>query len=90
MLKAAKTSPFVVIFLYAFRRCHYASKHFIASGRQVPRTGGVILAHARSRADVEAIMKDDPFIPSGAANFAIVEFTPSMHAAAFELCLGAT
>ncbi len=98
-MKSAKNSLFVVILLYvkpleeidrqmkahvAFLRRRYASKHFIASGRQVPRTGGVILARAKDRAELEAIMEEDPFVSSGAANFAVVEFTPSMHAPEFE------
>lgn len=44
-----------------FLETHYAEGHFLASGRKVPRTGGVILAVAARKADVESWIKDDPF-----------------------------
>jgi uncharacterized protein YciI len=56
----------------------YAAGIFLASGRQVPRTGGVILAIG-GRADLESRMRLDPFVASGAATFSIVEFRTSLH-----------
>ena len=41
---------------------YYAAGIFLASGPQVPRTGGVILCRAQSRAEVEKIIGEDPFI----------------------------
>jgi len=35
----------------------YEKKVFIASGRKIPRTGGVILANVESRAELETIPK---------------------------------
>ena len=40
---------------------YYAAGIFLASGPQVPRTGGVILCRAQSRAEVEKIIGEDPF-----------------------------
>ncbi|KIF03634.1 hypothetical protein PL81_23140, partial [Streptomyces sp. RSD-27] len=40
---------------------YYASGVFLASGRKVPREGGVILARGVSRAEVERIAAEDPF-----------------------------
>ena len=45
----------------------------------VPRTGGVILATARTRGDLEDVMSHDPFVREQAATFEIVEFRTSLH-----------
>ncbi|HVV83133.1 MAG TPA: YciI family protein [Kofleriaceae bacterium] len=66
-----------------FLREQYAAKTFIASGRQVPRTGGVILARAASKEALAAIMQQDPFFQHGAATFEILEFRTSQHDPAF-------
>lgn len=64
----------------AFLDRHYAAGTFLVSGRKVPRDGGVILALASSRAQVEAIMADDPFVASGGAEVRIIEFRASQRA----------
>lgn len=64
---------------------HYESGLFIASGRQVPRKGGVILARSGNRADLDAILAQDPFVKSGCARADVVEFTPSMTATGAEV-----
>lgn len=51
----------------------FASGLFVASGRRVPWTGGVIVARG-ARADVEAAVADDPFTREGVAETEIVEF----------------
>lgn len=58
----------------------YASGNFLFSGRREPRTGGVIIAKAGSRAEVEAIIREDPFLIEGVAEYEIVEFVPAMTA----------
>lgn len=67
----------------AFLERHYASGHFLLSGRQEPRSGGVILADAPTRAEVEAIVQGDPFNREKIARYEIVEFLPSMADAHF-------
>jgi len=57
----------------------YAARTFVASGRQVPRTGGVILARCASRAALAEILQRDPFVQHGVATFEIVEFRTSQH-----------
>ncbi len=57
---------------------HYASGHFIASGPQNPRIGGVIMIKAVDREAVNAIISQDPFNINGIADYQIVEFTPTM------------
>ncbi|GAA0735591.1 YciI family protein [Sphingomonas japonica] len=51
----------------------------ILAGRQVPRTGGVLLFRGR-RAEVEALVATDPFVTSGVATVAVTEFNASMAA----------
>lgn len=60
---------------------HYASGHFVASGRKIPRDGGIILAVAKDRAEIEAIMKEDPFVANGLADVGVTEFRVSQRAA---------
>lgn len=61
----------------------YARGLLLASGRQVPRTGGVILARGE-RAEIEAFAARDPFALHGVADYRIVEFAPSMAAPGLE------
>lgn len=63
-----------------FLRKHYAAGSFIVSGRKIPREGGIILAVGKSRQQVEAIVKEDPFYQHGLADFRIVEFRASQRA----------
>ncbi len=63
----------------AFLNECYRAGMFLASGRQVPRRGGVILAVAPSRAAVEDVMRHDPFVREGLARFEVVEFRTSLH-----------
>jgi len=64
----------------AFLRKYYAAGNFLLSGRKIPRDGGIILAIGKSRGDVEAIMREDPFCKHGLADFRIVEFRASQRA----------
>jgi uncharacterized protein YciI len=65
----------------AWLQRHYASGTFLASGRKVPRDGGVILATGDDRARLEAIVLDDPFVASGLATYRLIEFRASQRAA---------
>jgi uncharacterized protein YciI len=64
----------------AFLNKHYAAGHFLISGRQIPRTGGIIVAMAESREKIEAIMAEDPFCSHGLADVRIIEFRSSQRA----------
>ena len=64
----------------AFLKKHYAAGTFVVSGRKIPRDGGIIIATGKSRAEIEAIVKDDPFVKLGLAEFRIVEFRASQRA----------
>jgi uncharacterized protein YciI len=64
----------------AFLKEHYAAGRFLASGRKVPRDGGIILALGESKEAVEAIVKQDPFVARGLADYRIIEFRLSQRA----------
>ena len=63
-----------------FLRKYYASGNFLVSGRKIPRDGGIILAVARSREEIEGIIKQDPFCTEGLADFRIIDFRASQRA----------
>jgi len=56
---------------------YYKENVFVASGRKVPRTGGIILAHAKSKDEVVQIMNEDPFFRLKLAEFTVTEFLTS-------------
>jgi uncharacterized protein YciI len=60
-----------------FLQKYYKLNVFVASGRKVPRTGGIILALAKSKDEVEAIMNEDPFCVHKLAEFTVTEFLTS-------------
>jgi uncharacterized protein YciI len=64
----------------AFLKKYYASGNFLVSGRKIPRDGGIILAVARDKRQVQAIIEEDPFYQHGLADFRIVEFRASQRA----------
>lgn len=63
-----------------FLRKYYAAGNFLVSGRKIPRDGGIILAVGESRAQIEAIIKEDPFCKFGLADFRVIEFRASQRA----------
>lgn len=62
-----------------FLKKYYKLNVFVASGRKVPRTGGIILALANSKEEVENIIKEDPFYSHNLAEFSITEFLTSQY-----------
>ena len=58
-----------------FLKKHYAAGHFLVSGRKIPRDGGIILAIAKSRQQIQAIVEESVY-QRGLADFRIVEFAP--------------
>lgn len=63
-----------------FLKKYYASGNLLVSGRKIPREGGIILAVGKSRQDIEAMIKEDPFHQHGLADFRIIEFRASQRA----------
>ena len=59
---------------------YYKTNTFVASGRKVPRTGGIILALCDSREEIDRIISEDPFFIHKLAEFKVTEFqTSQMH-----------
>lgn len=71
----------------AFLNKYYASGTFLVSGRKVPREGGIILAVAESRDQIEAIVREDPFHQHGLAEFRVIEFRASQRAKSIDVLL---
>jgi len=67
---------------------HFAAGVFIASGAQVPRKGGIILASAASRETILSIIGEDPFYINGLADYRIIEFTATKKAANIQELIG--
>ena len=60
---------------------------FLASGRRIPRTGGVILAKCDSRETLQARLSQDPFQQLGLARTEIIPFEASMASPALQSLL---
>lgn len=67
----------------AWVKAGYDKGFFLASGRKIPRTGGVILAHGE-RAELEAMCAADPFTIHGVATYEIIETVFTTVAPGFE------
>ncbi|MGH1386826.1 YciI family protein [Kordia sp.] len=61
----------------AYLNLHYELGHFHASGRKVPRTGGVILSKMTDKLQLATILEQDPFKIHDLADYKITEFIPS-------------
>lgn len=55
----------------------YELGNFHASGRKVPRTGGVILSKVTDKLKLATILEQDPFKIHDLADYEITEFIPS-------------
>jgi len=64
----------------AFLNRHYAAGRFVVSGRKIPREGGIIVATGGTREEIEALMREDPFVARGLADVRVVEFRASQRA----------
>ena len=66
---------------------HYKNGNFITSGRKVPRNGGIIIASAGSKNEVEEWMQEDPFYKLGLSSFTVTEFLTSQSNPGFKKLL---
>ncbi len=66
---------------------HYRAGRFVVSGRQIPRTGGVIVARGDDREEVEALAAGDPFVSGGVASCEVIQFQASQTAPGLEAIL---
>lgn len=61
---------------------------FVAAGRLVPRTGGVLISMLSSREDLSSELERDPFRTEGVADYAIVEVDMTRAVDGFDNLLG--
>lgn len=71
----------------AFVNRQYAAGTFLVSGRKIPRDGGIILAVGESKATLEALMREDPFVRQGLADVRVIEFRASQRAKSIDALL---
>jgi len=71
----------------AYLKKYYAAGQFLVSGRKIPREGGIILALGESREQVEALVRQDPFVARGLADFRVIEFRESQRADSIDALL---
>ncbi|MBC2846737.1 YciI family protein [Winogradskyella flava] len=55
----------------------YELGNFLASGRKIPRTGGIILSRVENKSELEKIIEKDPFNINELADYELTEFIPS-------------
>ncbi len=55
----------------------YELGNFHASGRKIPRTGGIILSKISDREELLKIIEKDPFNKNNLAHYEFTEFIPS-------------
>jgi uncharacterized protein YciI len=66
---------------------YYSNEVFLASGRQNPKFGGVIIAKAGSREKLYEILSEDPFHKYLCAEYQAIEFEPNKSIKGFQTFL---
>lgn len=61
----------------SFLNKQYDLGNFLASGRKISRTGGIILSKVSTKSELEKILEEDPFKINNLADYEIIEFVPS-------------
>ncbi len=65
----------------------YKQGVLIASGPQVPRNGGILIAKSSSKEILQNILNQDPFAINKCAEYSVYEFVPTKYAKEFEVIL---
>lgn len=65
----------------AYLKQHYDAGTFVLSGRKLPRDGGIIIAVGDDRDAIEQIVRADPFVARGLAEYRIIQFRASQRGA---------
>ena len=60
----------------AFLQTGYEKGWLLCSGPMVPKSGGVVIARAPEKLDIENFFSDDPYLLNQAATYRFVEFEP--------------
>lgn len=67
-----------------FLNKYYDRKKFIFSGPRNPRTGGCILCNASDETEIKEIIKEDPFLFKGIADYEVINIELTKYATGFE------
>ncbi len=54
----------------------YQKDYLVVSGPRNPRTGGVLISQLTDRAQLDEVLKHDPFSIYQIAKYEVIEFTP--------------
>jgi uncharacterized protein YciI len=58
----------------------YDQGHFLLSGPSIPPVGGILIARAQSREELDGFLADEPFCKAQVMRFSrIVQFDPVQH-----------
>jgi len=60
----------------AFLQVGYDRGWLLMSGPKNPRDGGMVVARAPGKAELEAFFRDDPYAQAGVATYRFTEFNP--------------
>jgi uncharacterized protein YciI len=63
---------------------HQEAGRILMTARQVPLTGGLILAEGASAEEMREMIAEDPFHTSGVAEYEVLEFQPARVTAGME------
>jgi uncharacterized protein YciI len=53
----------------------------LVSGPRVPRTGGLIVARAKTPSEIQEFIESDPYRLANVADYEVIEFSPGRHQA---------
>jgi uncharacterized protein YciI len=59
-----------------FIDAQYDAGLFLASGPKAPRVGGIILAKGSDLGAIKVVLREDPFMIEGVADYSITAFLP--------------
>ncbi|MEO8398330.1 MAG: YciI family protein [Ignavibacteriaceae bacterium] len=62
-----------------FLQIGYDIGFLLCSGPQNPRTGGIVIARADSKEELELLFKKDPYQINSLAEYEFIEFNPVKH-----------
>jgi uncharacterized protein YciI len=74
----------------AYLKKYTENNTFIIAGRKVPRDGGILIANAGSKEEVEKIITEDPYYQHKVAEITITEFLHARHNPVLDGLLGKT
>jgi uncharacterized protein YciI len=75
-----KRDPAMIAAHRQFLQQGYEKGRFLLSGPSVPPTGGVLIARAESREQLDEFLADEPFCKARLMRFSkIIEFNPVQH-----------